>query len=73
MKILANMKYFGEKHVNTLDVERMHQRCIKGFTSSGLAMDMHLISFECQWKLLTKLRHPCINVAQLSGGGKRLF
>jgi hypothetical protein len=44
MTILANMKYFGKKHVNNLDVERMHQRCIKGFTSSGLAMDMHLIS-----------------------------
>jgi hypothetical protein len=45
MTILTNMKYFGKKHVNILDVERMHQRCIKGFTSSGLAMDMHLISW----------------------------
>jgi hypothetical protein len=40
MAILANMKYFGKKHVNTLDVERVHQRFIKGFTLSGLAMDI---------------------------------
>jgi len=45
MTILTNMKYFGKKHVNALDVERMHLWCIKGFTSSGLAMDMYLISW----------------------------
>jgi hypothetical protein len=44
--ISANLKYFRKEQASTLDVKRMHQSHVKGFTSSGLAMAcIHLISW----------------------------
>ncbi len=45
MKISANFKYLGNAQARTLDVERMHQSHIKGFTSNGLTMAMQAFDF----------------------------
>jgi hypothetical protein len=33
MEVFTNLKYFGKEQASNLDIERMHQRHIKGFTS----------------------------------------
>jgi len=46
MAILINLKYFGKDQVSTLDVEKVHQRCVSGsFISSGLTMAAHAFDF----------------------------
>jgi len=45
MAILANLKYSEKKQISILDVERVYQRCVNGFTSSGLTMAAHAFHF----------------------------
>jgi hypothetical protein len=41
MTISTNWKYYGSEQVNILDVERICERCVSGFTSSHLTMATH--------------------------------
>jgi hypothetical protein len=45
MAIFANLKYSKKKQANNLDVEKMHQRCLKRFTSIGLTIGEHAFDF----------------------------
>jgi hypothetical protein len=45
MAILTNLKYLGNAQAHALDVERVHQSYLKGFTSSRLAMVMQAFDF----------------------------
>jgi hypothetical protein len=45
MAISANWKYYGNEEINILDVERICQRCVSGFTSSNLIMVAHAFDF----------------------------
>jgi len=45
MAISTNWKYYGNEEVNILDVERICQRCVSGFTSSNLIMVAHAFDF----------------------------
>jgi hypothetical protein len=40
-----NQLEMGREHVNIIDVERVHHKCVGGFTSSGLAMATHAFDF----------------------------
>jgi len=43
--IFANLKYFRKEQTSNLDAEKVHQRCIKGFTSIGLTIAAHAFDF----------------------------
>jgi superfamily II RNA helicase len=45
MAMLTNLKYYEKEQVSILDVERVHQRCVSGFTSSGSTMVAHAFDF----------------------------
>jgi hypothetical protein len=51
MLILANLKYFGKEHAIILDVGKVHQRCVKGFTSSNLAIAIYAFDFTANLKI----------------------
>ncbi len=63
MAISTNYKYYGNEYVNILDVERIRERRVSGFTSNNLTMVVaHAFDFManlnancCQGKLLTTL------------------
>ncbi len=62
MAISTNYKYYGNEYVNILDVERIREKHVSGFTSSNLTMVAHAFDFManlnancCQRKLLTTL------------------
>jgi hypothetical protein len=78
MAILVNLKYFEKKQVSIIDVERVYQRCVSGFMSSGLTMATHAFDFmadlnivTCQGKLLTTFQGPIHHYYPISWGGKR--
>lgn len=43
--ISTHLKYFRKEHACILNVERIHYRCVKGFTSSNLAMVAYAFDF----------------------------
>ncbi len=45
MTIFANLKYFGKEQASNLDVERVHQRHVKRFTSINLTIVAHAFDF----------------------------
>jgi hypothetical protein len=45
MVISTNLNFLGREQVNIIDVERICQRCVSGFTSNGLAMVTHAFDF----------------------------
>ncbi len=45
MAILANLKYSEKKQISIMDVQRVYQICVSGFTSSGLTMVAHAFYF----------------------------
>jgi hypothetical protein len=45
MEVSTNLKYSRKEQTSNLDVERMRQKCIKGFTSISLAIAAHAFDF----------------------------
>jgi hypothetical protein len=45
MEVSTNLKYSGKEQASNLDVERMCQRPIKGFTSISLTIVAHAFDF----------------------------
>jgi hypothetical protein len=51
MVILANLKYSRKECASILNARKVHQRCVKAFTSSNLAIAIYAFNFITNLKI----------------------
>jgi len=61
MVILANLKYSGKEHASILDAGKVHQRCVKGFTSNNLATAVYAFDFITNLKIDCRMSKEAAN------------
>ncbi len=61
MAISINLTYSKKEQVSNLDAKKMHQRCVKGFTSIGLAITTHAFDFMANLNIDCSMLREDIN------------
>ncbi len=61
MVILAKLKYSGKEHARILDAGKVPQRCVKGFTSSNLAIVIYAFDFIANLKIHCRISKEATN------------
>jgi hypothetical protein len=62
MAISTNLTYTTKEQASNMDAKRMHQRCVKGFTSIVLAITTHSFDFMANLNIDCSMLKEDINI-----------